>query len=133
MRNIFLEISYTKCGGESSPKLFSEKLKLSVSLNQQSKRLKQSVFIVCQIEGYRNILRLSCRPLAFTSQQAFLKNKKRSSTSLPCLIFCIIFKEKFFSGCILLIDQVLLFVYFYFMRDWIICVLQLFVNQDVTS
>ena len=24
-------------------------------------------FIVCQIEGYRNILKLSCRPLAFTS------------------------------------------------------------------
>ena len=34
MRNIFLEKSYTKCGGETSSRPFSEKLKLSISLNQ---------------------------------------------------------------------------------------------------
>ena len=34
MRNIFLERSYTKCGGETSPRHFSEKLKFSVSLDQ---------------------------------------------------------------------------------------------------
>ena len=34
MRNIFLEKSFTKCGGETSPRLFSEKLKLSISLDQ---------------------------------------------------------------------------------------------------
>ena len=34
MRKSFLEKSYTKCGGETSPRLFSEKLKLSISLNQ---------------------------------------------------------------------------------------------------
>ena len=34
MRNIFLERSYTKCGGETSPRPFSEKLKFSVSLDQ---------------------------------------------------------------------------------------------------
>ena len=34
MRNIFLERSYTKCGGETGPRPFSEKLKFSVSLNQ---------------------------------------------------------------------------------------------------
>ena len=40
MRNIFLEKSYkikiskSKYGGESSPRLFSEKLKLVISLNQ---------------------------------------------------------------------------------------------------
>ena len=33
MREIFLEKSYQKCGGESSPRLFSENLKLSISLN----------------------------------------------------------------------------------------------------
>ena len=33
MRNIILEKSYTKCGGETSPRPFSEKLKLSVSLD----------------------------------------------------------------------------------------------------
>ena len=34
MRNIFLEKSYQKCGGETSPRPFCEKLKLSLSLNQ---------------------------------------------------------------------------------------------------
>ena len=31
MRNIFLEKSYTKCGGETIPKPFSKKSKLSIS------------------------------------------------------------------------------------------------------
>ena len=39
MRNIFLEKSYTKCNGESSRRPFPEKLKLSISLDQQSKVL----------------------------------------------------------------------------------------------
>ena len=39
MRNIFLEKSYTKCGGKTSPRCFYEKLKLSISLDQYSKVL----------------------------------------------------------------------------------------------
>ena len=42
----------------------------------------QLVFIACYCEDYRSILKLSCRPLAFTSYKAFLKNKKRSGTRL---------------------------------------------------
>ena len=34
MRNIFLEKLSTKCGGETSPRSFSEKLKLNLSLDQ---------------------------------------------------------------------------------------------------
>ena len=34
LRNIFLEKSYPKCGGETSPRPFFKKLKLSISLNQ---------------------------------------------------------------------------------------------------
>ena len=34
MRNIFLERSYTKCGGEIGPSPFSEKLKLRITLDQ---------------------------------------------------------------------------------------------------
>ena len=48
-----------------------------------SLKLYSFVFIVCQVEGYRNILKLSRRPLAITSYKAFLKNKKMSGTSLP--------------------------------------------------
>ena len=34
MRKIFLEKSYPKCGGETSPKPFSKKSKLIISLDQ---------------------------------------------------------------------------------------------------
>ena len=34
IRNIFLEKSYANCGGETSPRPFSEKLKLSLSRDQ---------------------------------------------------------------------------------------------------
>ena len=43
----------------------------------------QFVFILCEVEGYRNILKLSCKPIAFTSYKAFLKNKRRPGTSFP--------------------------------------------------
>ena len=40
MTNIFFKKkSYTKCGGETSPSPFSEKLKLSLSLDQWSQIL----------------------------------------------------------------------------------------------
>ena len=41
------------------------------------------VSIVCQVEDYQNILKLSSRPLAFTSFEVFVKSKKRSGTSFP--------------------------------------------------
>ena len=45
MRNIFPEKSYTKCGGETSLRLFSKKSKLSISLDHYSKVL-QSLFLL---------------------------------------------------------------------------------------
>ena len=75
MRNIFLQKSYTKYGTETSPRPFSEK-----SLDQL-----QFIFILSQAEGYQNISKLGCIPLAFTSFEAFLKNKRRSGTSAPTL------------------------------------------------
>ena len=80
MRNIFLENSYTKYGGETILRLLSKRL--SMSLDQQSKVLYSLLLLNVQVEGYRNTLKLSCRPLAFTSCKASLKNKKRCGTSL---------------------------------------------------
>ena len=37
LRDIFPKKLYTKYGGETNPRLFAKKLKLSISLNQQSK------------------------------------------------------------------------------------------------
>ena len=34
VKNIFVEKSYTKCGGETIPRPFSKKSKLSISLDQ---------------------------------------------------------------------------------------------------
>ena len=39
LRNIFLEKSYTKCGGETIPRPFSKKSKLIISLNEYFKVL----------------------------------------------------------------------------------------------
>ena len=39
-------------------------------------KFKQFFAIVCQIEGYQNILKLSCRSLAFTSCKAFSIKKR---------------------------------------------------------
>ena len=82
MRKFFLEKSYTKCGGEIIPIPFSKKPRLSISLDQYSLNFIQLVFIVCQVEGCQNILKLNCIPLAFTSYNAFPKNKKWSGTNL---------------------------------------------------
>ena len=38
---------------------------------------------ICQIEDYRITLKLSSRPLPFTSYKAILKHRKKSGTSLP--------------------------------------------------
>ena len=40
-------------------------------------------FYCRQVEDSRNKLKLTCRPLAFTSYEAFLKSKKMSGTNLP--------------------------------------------------
>ena len=43
----------------------------------------QLVLILCQVEDYRSILKLSCRPLAFTSNKAFVEKKGLEVVSQP--------------------------------------------------
>ena len=75
MRNIFLENSCTKCGGEFIPRPLSEKSNLSISVDQYSKVLCSLFFSCMPSWGYWNILKLTCEPLDFTSYKAFQKNK----------------------------------------------------------
>ena len=70
MRNTFLEKSYTKCVGETIPRPF---------LKNEIDYIFASIFILCQVKEYQDILKLNCRPLAFTSY----KNIKRSGASPP--------------------------------------------------
>ena len=52
-RNVFFEKSYTKFCGKTSPKTFSGKLKLSVSL------------IASQVEDYQNLLKPKLQATCF--------------------------------------------------------------------
>ena len=61
---VFLEKSYTKRGGETIPRPFSKKSKLNISLDQKSKSFIQ-FFIVCQVEDYQNIWKLSYSRLSY--------------------------------------------------------------------
>ena len=73
MRNIFLEKSHTKCGGETVLRPFAKNSKLSICLDQ-------FLFTVWQLEYYPSLLKLSCRPLAVTSCKY---TKKSSIPGLP--------------------------------------------------
>ena len=66
VRNIFVEKQHTKCGGEASTNTFYKKLKLSISLDQQSEVLKSLLLWYVQVKVYQNILKLMCCTLAFT-------------------------------------------------------------------
>ena len=78
------------------------------------KNIQSDVTIVFnKIEDFQNILKLSCKPLDFTSYKAFSKNKNRFRSSLPAS-FSVRFLKKCFSCYILLTDQISLCGYLYF-------------------
>ena len=52
MKNIFVEKSYTKCDGETVPRPFSKKPKLSIPLHQKSKVLYS---LLLSYAKFRNI------------------------------------------------------------------------------
>ena len=67
MINIFLLKSYAKYGGETSPRPFYIKSKLSISLDEKSEILQNLLLLFVQAEVYQNIFKLRCCLLAFTS------------------------------------------------------------------
>ena len=82
MRNILLQKSYRKCGGETIPRPFSKKWKLNISLDHLSKVL-YSLFLYCaKLRTIEIYWKLSCRLFAFTTYKAFLENKSRSGIIL---------------------------------------------------
>ena len=69
MKNIFVEKSYTKCGGESIPDSFVKNENWAY-LWMNSLKFKTFCFYCMPSGDYQNILILSCRPLAFTHWRA---------------------------------------------------------------
>ena len=61
------EKSYSKCDGETSPRPFSKKIKLNISLDQQSKVLYSFFLLYVHAGHYQHALKLRCRLLAFAS------------------------------------------------------------------
>ena len=47
----------------------------------------QFIFIICQVEGYWNVLKLSCKPLAFASYKAFFWKKGLELSSLAHFLY----------------------------------------------
>ena len=81
------------------------------------------MFLLCVwAEGYRKILKLSCRPLAITSYKAYLKNKKKSGTSLPVSFSARFLKKNIFFSISYLTYQIYLSGCLYFLRYWPRCV-----------
>ena len=113
MRNIFSwKIIHKTWWRNKSFKLksFSKKLKISMSLCQQSKVLYSLFLFYAQIESYRNIMKLRCRPLLFISFKAFSKNKKRSGNSLPPLFAALFLRKAYILRCILLPDHFIIWL-----------------------
>ena len=58
---------------------------------------------------------------------------KKVCNQYPCLIYSMIFEEKYFSRSILLTDQISFPNFLYFVRYWPVYVWSLFFSQSVTS
>ena len=101
---------------------FSEKSKLSLFLDQYSKVLYNLfvLYVMLQIEGYQNILKLSWGPIVFTSYKAFLKKQKRDLKPVSVPYFLQWFLKKNVS---LVISYISFSGFLYFVRYRAICVL----------
>ena len=109
LRNIFLEKSCTKCVGKACLRLFSNKLKVSRSLDKQSEII-YFAFIASPIRGLPKYIKTNvCWPLGFSSDKAFLQIRKRSEISLSDSFSAWFLKKNFFSHYILSTAQILLF------------------------
>ena len=93
MNNIFFKKSYTKCGGEESPRTFYKKPKIEHISGSTVWSVIKIIFIVCRSRG---ALKLGCWPLVFTVPKAFLKTK-RSGTSLRSLFSTWFWRKRFLT------------------------------------
>ena len=114
MRNVFLEKSFTKCGGETIPWPFSKKPKLSISLDQQSRVSCRLFLLYAKSKAIKIACKLSCRPLDFASYNTFPENKKRSGTNPPAWFSAKILKKN--TCYILSADKIWLSGCYYFVR-----------------
>ena len=83
LRNIFLEESYIKCGGEIIPRPFFKKSKLSISLDQYSRGLHILLKLLAKLRTVKIYWNYAAEHLHLPQIKLFFFKKKRSGTSLP--------------------------------------------------
>ena len=103
------------------------------SLYKLSEMLQNLFLLYIQVEFYQNLLKLMSWLLVFSFYKTFLKWQKKSGTSLSASFYALILTKNVFLRYILLIDQISLPDFLYFLRYWAICILELFFVRSVTS
>ena len=116
--NLFLEESYTKYVEKLFPDPFSNWAYLWINT------VKFYIFCLYCLASWRLLKLIETATLAFTSNRVFLKNKKRSRTSLPASSSAWFLNyDCNYLSCILLPVQIAMSACLYFVRYWAICVL----------
>ena len=108
MRNIFLEKFYAKLDGETVPRPFSKKSKLSIFFDEQSKVL-YSLFLLNPNWALSKYIQTKLQTTCFYHIKGFLKNKKRFGTSLPAPFYEWVLKEIFYINLFILYWQTKLY------------------------
>ena len=93
-RNMFVEKSFTKCGGKTFPRSFCKNSKLSISLNQYFKVLYILFSFYAKL-GLSTNIETKLQTTCFYIIESFLKG-----------FFCMTYEEKYFSCYALLADQI---------------------------
>ena len=122
-----------KCGGNTSPRPFSKKSKLSIALDQQSKVLYSLFLLYVQVQGYRSLLKGAEHLLLPHIKLFFFFKKKKKGMELVLLPYFLHDFWKYFLRYALLTDQISQSDCLYYLRYGPICVLLLLVIQVVTS
>ena len=110
-KKLFFEKSCTKCGGETSPRHFSEKWKLSICLDQQF----NIVCFYCMASwGLSKYIKTVENQLIL----GFFKNIKKCLELVTLPHFPHSIWKEYFSFYVLLIDQISLSGCLYLVRYW---------------
>ena len=130
---IFLEKSYTKCGGKTSPRSFPGKLKLRISLDQYLKFYRVCFYCIASW-GLSKYIETKQQATCFHLIHIKLFKKIKRGLELVSLPH---FLHNFWRKIFLLLHSINwpnFIVWLLLLREILVnCVLQLFVNQIVMS
>ena len=115
-RDIFLEKSYTKCGGKLFPEFFPKNQNWA---NHWINSPNLYAVCICCMPSWglsKYILKLSCRPLAFNSQSFFKKQRECYGKRVMAKIIHsqTFLKKRLIWKCRIIIRKKSVIIFFYF-------------------